>query len=75
MRYSAATRRPQRTRARPERFWNVIANNAGELHIVPADEPHEWSDDCWCLPEWESYIEAFGRGACHGWADTLAVFP
>jgi hypothetical protein len=30
---------------------------------VPADEPHEYAFDCWCLPVWESYIEAFGSGA------------
>jgi hypothetical protein len=31
--------------------------------MVPADEPHEWAADCWCLPVWDNWIEAFGSGA------------
>ena len=44
-------------------MWLAMQNRAGELHLVPADEPREWSDDCWCLPEWDHYVERFGMGA------------
>jgi hypothetical protein len=30
---------------------------------VPSDEPHEYQDDCWCLPEWDDWVESFGAGA------------
>jgi hypothetical protein len=45
-------------------MWLAVQNRADELHLVPADEPREWSDDCWCLPEWDCYIERLA------WADT-----
>ena len=32
-----------------------VQNRAGELHLIPADEPREWSDDRWCLPEWDRH--------------------
>jgi hypothetical protein len=41
----------------------LIQSKSGELHFIPADEPHEYDGDCWCLPEWEQWIERLQSGA------------
>jgi hypothetical protein len=59
---TAATGRAMGHSGVTQRYWQIVVNKAGELHLVPLDEPHEYADDCWCLPEWQSHIEAFGMG-------------
>jgi hypothetical protein len=49
--------------SRPERTWLAMQNRAGERHLVPANEPREWSDDCWCLPVWDAWVDRLGSGA------------
>jgi hypothetical protein len=47
--------------SRPE--WWLSQNKTGELHFVPANEPHEYDDSCWCLSDWDDCIERLGAGA------------
>ena len=64
--HRAALTMPKKTRSRtmtsrPE--WWLIQIKTGELHFVPANEPHEYDDSCWCLLDWDDYIERLGAGA------------